>query len=671
MDMMATAFDVLFRYTVNMLKLKRPRNWHTIKFTNAQFKARADCMIGTRNILKIMGYTEPVCGEGGKQNGLNYPDPSQIVQDYIKLIGAELLIAKVEIRYAQENGTQLQQSFLPGPRNVQLENPNLVPERPPFNMDEMYTSNINSQYVPPQFSSQRGPPPPSEQLPSQYGSIMPSEHSSVDSYRTNPGNYSMDPSQYHRSIQQPDSYGQSNLPQPRSNFGGQSGYQYDHQPRDQGSRYHDHHPSQDMIVEDVESHSSTYLSQKSAPEELMNSAGSDDMSAKLEELKRKKADLKKYFDPNVPSTESSRTTFSSQSHTTRTAPIAVLPPVPRPRKNRPSPAKPPQIQEEELRPSDSSNVPSTNQDVPPQRPSVAPRMTRIMMECDSCYYLNHERSLECIDCSNPRNERWRKVPMPSRPNNTPQDPTPQDPLPQPSESTSVAQANTSPSSDRVAVAPTQYDNQPPPDRLTAQHTNQQTAAAAQYNNQQTAAAGYGSQQTAGTRYNNQQIAAAAGYDNQQTAAPGYNDQPTARARHNDHPTAATAPSGRHGATGSDSSVGIIAQGFLPPPKIYTPEQKKILELEAEKKKESEEKMQQQQQHRSTEAQAGFQNFLPRNGNYNWGHQENGGMKRPTGKAYSDNSSDSDPQFYKNLGFQGQCMIHDLKVTPFSQIDIIV
>ena len=121
MDMMATAFDVLFRYTVNMLKLKRPRNWHTIKFTNAQFKARADCMIGTRNILNIMGYTQPVTGEDGKQNGLSYPDPSQIVQDYIKLIAAELLIAKTEIKLAQERRILLDPSSLPGPYHVQLE----------------------------------------------------------------------------------------------------------------------------------------------------------------------------------------------------------------------------------------------------------------------------------------------------------------------------------------------------------------------------------------------------------------------------------------------------------------------------------------------------------------------------------------------------------------------
>ena len=267
MDMMATALDVLFRYTVNLLKLKRPRNWHTIKFTNMQFKRRADCMIGTRNILKIMGYTEPVYGEGGKQNGLNYPDPSQIVQDYIKLIGAELLIAKVEIRYAQENGIRLQQSYLPGPRNVQLENPNPIPDRPPFNVDETYTSNIYSQYVPQQFTSHCGSPPPSEQFPSQYGSIPPSEHSSVDDIN--------------------------------------------------GSKL----------------------------EEL----------SKLKELRKRKADIMKDY---------------SGSCSTRSS-------------------------------------------------SFQPQMAKIMMECDNCYFVNHEKSLECMDCGQPRNERWRNISMPSKPTKKP------------------------------------------------------------------------------------------------------------------------------------------------------------------------------------------------------------------------------------------------------------
>ena len=349
MDMMATAFDVLFRYTVNMLKLKRPRNWHTIKFTNAQFKARADCMVGTRNILNIMGYTQPVMGEDGKQNGLSYPDPSQIVQDYIKLIAAELLIAKIEIKLAQEHNIRIDPYSLPGLSNVQLDNPNPVQERP-YNSDEMYTSNINPSYMLPQtssrqFPSQYDPVPPNYQsglhVPSGYGRVPPnnfsssrfpsqndqappSNHGSEDSYRTNPSQGSMDPSlPYHPSFQHPNSYGQSNFPQPlgSQHHGAQSGHRYDHQSRGQGSQQRDYLTTQDMTVEDIESSSSTSA----------YSGNDSDMSAKLELLKQKKADIWKHFAQETPSTEYGNNSNlpmapqpQTKSRSAATMPITVL-----------------------------------------------------------------------------------------------------------------------------------------------------------------------------------------------------------------------------------------------------------------------------------------------------------------------------------------------------------
>ena len=183
MDIMAMAFDVLFCYTVNILKLKRPRNWHTIEFTDAHFKARADCMVGTRSILKIMGYTQRVLGEDGKLDGLSYPDPSQVAQGDIKLIAAELLIAKTEIKFAQEYNMLIDPSVVPGPSNVYLEDPNPIR----LDLDEMYASNVNSPYGPPQtssrqFPSQYGPVPPNNHsirhVPSQYETIPPSDYGS-------------------------------------------------------------------------------------------------------------------------------------------------------------------------------------------------------------------------------------------------------------------------------------------------------------------------------------------------------------------------------------------------------------------------------------------------------------------------------------------------------------
>ena len=678
MDMMATAFDVLFRYTVNMLKLKRPRNWHTIKFTNAQFKARADCMIGTRNILNIMGYTQPVTGEDGKKNGLSYPDPSQIVQDYIKLIAAELLIAKTEIKLAQESGMRLAQSFFPGPNNVPLENPNPVPERSSYQpyLDEMYASNVNpshgpphtssrqfpsqqyvsippsdhsgphgsSQYGPPSgySSSQYGPPPPSN-FSSQYHQTPPISHGSEDSYRTNPSHGSMDPSlQHHQSFQHPDNHGYANVPQPLSNQY-QSGHQYDHQLRGQGSQQRDYHSSQDMVVEDMEP-TSAY------------GGDTNNMSAKLEELKRKKADIWKYFDSETPSTGSGSNLnqpFVPQPQTkprgsAMTTPLAVLseqpqPPVPKPRRGRQPPAnpQPPPIQEDESFSSAASNVaPSTNQGGPPQRPQAAPRKVRIMMECDICEYPNHEKSMECIECGNPRNERWRKIQMPGKPANVLPSQEPKASS-QPVETAPVNQASVSPSSDRGRKAPSNvhYDSQPPSNTPAVVDNTQYhnpPDVTAQLNNQPTATGHY---------------------DNQPNTAARYDNPPNIARR--DNQATVIVPATPSGASGSsDDGAGIIAQGFLPRPKYYTPEEKKMLQLDAEKEKAR--KAYEEKKRRDAAEQGGtFQDFMPRNDKYD--QQQKGRSDIPSGRVYSDISSDSDPQFYKDLGTQGHGLIQDIKV----------
>ena len=677
MDMMATAFDVLFRYTVNMLKLKRPRNWHTIKFTNAQFKARADCMVGTRNILKIMGYTQPVAGEDGKQNGLSYPDPSQIVQDYIKLIAAELLIAKTEIKLAQERNMRIDPYSLPGFSNVQLEDPNPVQ----YNLDEMYTSNINQPYMSPQtssrqFPSQYDPVPPNYQSglhgPSGYGRVPPnnfssshfpsqndrappSNHGSEDSYRSNPSQGSMDPSlQHHPSFQHPNSYSQSNFPQPlgSQHHGGQSGHHYDHQSRGQGSQQRDYLTTQDMTVEDIESSSSTSA----------YSGDDSDMSAKLELLKQKKADIWKHFAQETPSTEYGNNLNlpmapqpQTKSRSAATMPITVLdeqpqvlggqprvpggqPPIPKPRKGRqPLANPPPPIQEDQSLPSGTPNVvPSTNQGGPTQRPQAAPRKVRTMMECDMCEFYNHEKSMECMECRNPRNERWRKIQMPGKSANVLPSQEPKA-SPQPIETVSVSQASTPPSvRDHVAPSNVHYDSQPPSNTPAAVNN-------AQYHDPP---------------------AAAAQFNNQATAAAHYNNQPNAPVRHDNQATAA-APSG---ATGSgDGSVGIIAQGYLPRPKYYTEEEKRMLQLDAEKEKarkqyEEQKRYEEQQRCGAVEERGTFQKFMPHNDNYVWDHQQKGRPDVPTGRVCPETSNDSDPLFYKNLGVQGQGLICDIKVT---------
>ena len=668
MDMMATAFDVLFRYTVNMLKLKRPRNWHTIKFTNAQFKARADCMVGTRNILKIMGYTQPVFGEDGKQNGLSYPDPSQIVQDYIKLIAAELLIAKTEIKLALEGNMPIDPYFLPGPSNVQLENLNPLQERP-YNLDEMYSSNINPPHMSPQissrqFPSQYDPVPPnyqsglhvpsgygrvppnnfsSSRFPSQYDRAPPSNHGSEDSYRTNPSQGSMDPSlQHHPSFQHPNSYGQSNFPQPlgSQHHGGQSGHHCDHQSRGQGSQQRDYHATQDMTVEDIESSSSTSA----------YSGDDSDMSAKLELLKQKKADIWKHFAQETPSTEHGNNLNlpmapqpQTKPRSVATMPITVLdeqpqvlggqprvpggqPPIPKPRKGRQPLANPPPIQEDESLPSGTPNVaPSTNQGGPAQRPQAAPRKVRTMMECDMCEYPNHEKAANCVDCGNPKNERWRKIQMPGKSFNNPLPLQGPEAPPQPVEPMPVAQASTPPLSNRA----------PPP------HTR---------------------------------------YDNHLDSTVQFNDQATGGVHYNDPPIAAAnrASSGQHGASSSVASTvsGAPLKDFIPPKKFTEAEKEErrkqaeaLREMEmAGKQSHQHQQQQQQQEHHSSRAErgGGYQNYLPRNDNYNWDGQKNGTTEPLRGSVLQTHNAarlvdPGDVQLYRSLASQGHLVIQDIKV----------
>ena len=96
--MMIQAFDLLLNYAITVLMPNRPYNWHTIDFANTQFKAHCDCMIGARDILKLLGFTAPKYGDDGvTQTGLIYPDPTEINYIQATMIAAELLIAKSEV----------------------------------------------------------------------------------------------------------------------------------------------------------------------------------------------------------------------------------------------------------------------------------------------------------------------------------------------------------------------------------------------------------------------------------------------------------------------------------------------------------------------------------------------------------------------------------------------
>ena len=676
MDMMATAFDVLFRYTVNMLKLKRPRNWHTIKFTNAQFKARADCMIGTRNILKIMGYTKQVMGENAIQNGLAYPDPSQIDHNIIKLIAAELLIAKTEVKVGVDFGNLI--IF----NNVQLEKP----------YGASYQE-VPRDHEPDLYSSMQQPPPRKFDMVQQ-----PSIQSSYNYCPPQPDSHHFNPSlNQHASYQSPpQSYVQPSTVQPSSS------QQHSHQPRDQTSfqshfqpsmvqtnyqsgsyaSYQSSYPLKDqaMSVEDLES----------TPTDTLNTSGN-----KLDELRQRKANIISILDQDSQNSASYSADYSISTSTsnpiqsspavssqvTQSTPASQTTPKPAPRVKPRTKFFTVLPQGEDTRqlptlPETISDEKTSIQEIPPQKPQKP--ATRIMIKCDACDFPNHEKSLECVDCGNPKSERWIKISMPSKPVARPSPSQDPETLQLFEETPSVAQGNAALPSDSAAITPSggQYGNQPPQSKVTAvtnnaQYNNQPTAAAqynnqliaaAQYNNQPTAAAQYNNQPTAAAQYNNQPTAAAQ-YNNQPTAAAQYNNQPTAAAQYNNPPAAKVRYNNQSSAgaeAGANASGGPSLKDYVPVVN-YTPEEKERMKLEAEELRKRE--MMEKQRGGRPREDEGFQSYMARNDNYG---QRNGTMERPTGNVLqgynvAKMTDPGDTQHYRSLANQGSLIIQDIKV----------
>lgn len=98
-SMIAQACDLLLKYVVNLLKPKRPPVWRSIKTTNSHFCARVDCMVGARDILKIIGYSETHT-ESAMQFPESVKDPDK---EKLHVIAAELLMAKLEAELLQES----------------------------------------------------------------------------------------------------------------------------------------------------------------------------------------------------------------------------------------------------------------------------------------------------------------------------------------------------------------------------------------------------------------------------------------------------------------------------------------------------------------------------------------------------------------------------------------
>ena len=100
---MTSAYDLLLKFVINLLKPNRPSVWRSIKTNTPAFLARVACMRGYEDILKTAGYTEK------DENSLQFPDSVQ-EPDKTKLyvIAAELLMARLEVEQ-MNSATQQQQ----------------------------------------------------------------------------------------------------------------------------------------------------------------------------------------------------------------------------------------------------------------------------------------------------------------------------------------------------------------------------------------------------------------------------------------------------------------------------------------------------------------------------------------------------------------------------------
>jgi hypothetical protein len=90
--MLSSAFDILEKYAVNLLKPNRPQYWRQIKYSNGVFQARVDCMKGAHDILKQMGYSEEC------PNCLSFPENmAEPDIETVSRVATDLLLARIEV----------------------------------------------------------------------------------------------------------------------------------------------------------------------------------------------------------------------------------------------------------------------------------------------------------------------------------------------------------------------------------------------------------------------------------------------------------------------------------------------------------------------------------------------------------------------------------------------
>uniref|UniRef100_UPI00358DE18C E3 ubiquitin-protein ligase RNF31 isoform X2 n=1 Tax=Myxine glutinosa TaxID=7769 RepID=UPI00358DE18C len=86
-----TALGILEKYGRNLLKKEKPPYWECVKFQNVVFKTAVDCVQGTRDILKLLGYTRTT------HDGLSIANEAELDNEHIASVTLDLSMAKMEL----------------------------------------------------------------------------------------------------------------------------------------------------------------------------------------------------------------------------------------------------------------------------------------------------------------------------------------------------------------------------------------------------------------------------------------------------------------------------------------------------------------------------------------------------------------------------------------------
>lgn len=87
------ALNILEKYCRHLLKppVERSQMWRVVKFSNNIFRDRVDCVVGGRDIMKLMGYTEDI------QDGLQFPNSGQTNEEQLYRLLADIMCGKREL----------------------------------------------------------------------------------------------------------------------------------------------------------------------------------------------------------------------------------------------------------------------------------------------------------------------------------------------------------------------------------------------------------------------------------------------------------------------------------------------------------------------------------------------------------------------------------------------